>query len=940
VENDAGSTRAVTALAESPDGRIWAGTERGLFVLNRRGGGVSVMRHLPGDPESLASDAVRSIRVGPDGAVWVLTQEFGAASSTLHRLAPVNALRVAAGSTSSRRDARGLALSVAERIAGPPSLAIHVAANGRDIWASAGDRLDLSAPATIAGDGTPPEDSAFRRTIAPGMPGPATAFAEDHRGRLWIGTHDGLFVRDPSTGSDRARRVPTTASGGRGLTDEVTALSRDRSGALWVGTFGGALRLDSQPVGFDHIGHQPGDDRSLASGEVSAVHQDGSGAVWIGTYGSGLDQLDPRTGHVRHHRGGAPGGPCGDYIWSLTPSTNGVLWATAGNTLCHLDADGRFREYSLPGEASPAVAVRERRRLVPGGNAPSSDAETALLLGTAAGLFEFVPSSGTARRLLGRHDGFAGVVDSLLVGGNDDVWAASGGSGQLARVTSDGAVTIFRTGTEGIWDMHLGTSGDLWLATGSGLARFEPESGETTRIVDTSGPASRAGGRSPGSVYYSVLEDDEGRLWLGTSKGLVRVDPSGDEPRFRSFDVRSGVRNVEFNRHAGFRGADGRMFFGGMNGVTVFHPAEVLDDSYVPPVAVTAVRIGTGPTERTVNPFALGRLVLSPADSAIDFEFAALDFTRRAANQYAYRLDGIDGDWVTGHTRRFARYAGLPAGDYVFRVKASNADGIWDEEGIALPVTVLPAFWQTWWFRALAAAALAGALALAYRARVRHLIEIERMRLRIAGDLHDELGSELSGIALLSGMLRRGPHLDARDRERLGDIESGARRVLDGLRDAVWYIDPDHDTLGALARRMRSFAERALPGLQQEFMTNVFESGAPVGMDVRRDLFLVYKELVANVARHAGAARVSSRLSLQAESLVLEVEDDGAGFEPGRSFEGTGLRNVRRRAQRLGAFLVVESRPGHGTRIRLTMEAPRMRRAEDPPDSARGLPPA
>jgi signal transduction histidine kinase len=191
------------------------------------------------------------------------------------------------------------------------------------------------------------------------------------------------------------------------------------------------------------------------------------------------------------------------------------------------------------------------------------------------------------------------------------------------------------------------------------------------------------------------------------------------------------------------------------------------------------------------------------------------------------------------------------------------------------------------------------------------------MRLRIAGDLHDELGSELSGIALVSSLLRSGAHLTAHDHERLAQVQATSLRVLQGLRDIVWYINPEHDTVGSLVARMRADVETLLGDRDCQVTVEVVDDGTRMDMERRRHLLLAFKEILHNVARHAGECAVNVRFAAAGERFTLEVADDGAGFDPALPSSGSGLGSLRRRAQRLGAELAIDSRPGGGTRVRL-----------------------
>ena len=858
---------SITALAEDHSGRLWVGTDEGLASISPGRDAARVLKHDPGNRRSLAADFVRRIQVAPDGQVWVLTER--AYESNLHRLADDGV----------------------QRIPIPHTRAFHVGPPG-ELW------LDRTGPA--------PRDLATAPDTGR-SPLVATAFLEDAGGRLWIGTYNGLWLRP--AGADAVLPVSSGRSErSGGLTSEVTAIAQDRAGAVWVGTYGGVLRHDPNRKEFEHIGHQPGDPDTLSSNAVSSIYQDPSGRLWVGTYGTGLDEIDRATGAVRHHRH-RPGDPtslCHDYIYDLSPSARATLWIASHDALCSFE-QGVFRRHHLGQDIGRISVVRER-------------SDGALWLGSGTGLYAYVPRTGDLRFVGGAGAGLVEPIDAMHATPDGILWVASGDSGDLASFDPEtGAVATFR-GVEatGIWDIVSAGGGALWLATGAGAIRFDRTRGVADRLA-------RANDGN-GSVYYSVLLDEENRPWFGTNKGLVRYDPAGPETGFRRYDLGDGLGSLEFNRHATFRTGSGELIFGGMSGLTIFHPASIRDNPYVPPVALTAVNVLSRSGERRVETGDAAGVTLEPDDYAVSFEFAALNFTQSHKNRYAYTLDGFDDGWIQAETRRSVRYTSLPPGTYRFRVKGANNDGLWNEADAGIALTVLPPLWQTGWFRTVLVVALVGGLAAAHRARTRRLLELHEMRLRIASDLHDELGSDLSGIALATGMIAGRDHLTPRERRRLEEVSASAVRVTEGLRDIVWYINPEHDTLAAMERRMKAVAASLLDGTSYRFVSEGVPAAARVAMDRRRHLFLIFKELLHNVLRHARATDVEITLRVEDDRLTLVVADDGVGFAIGEQTGGTGLKSMRRRAAALGGELTIESRTGRGTRARVTAPLARARR--------------
>jgi signal transduction histidine kinase len=356
-----------------------------------------------------------------------------------------------------------------------------------------------------------------------------------------------------------------------------------------------------------------------------------------------------------------------------------------------------------------------------------------------------------------------------------------------------------------------------------------------------------------------------------------------------------------------------------MAGLTWFDPAAIGTDTRPAGAVLSKLTILGDGGERALEPAAAPVLELGPHDRALTIEIAVPFFTRPDRCRVAHRLVGFEADWVDIGTRRSVRYTHLPAGRHLLEVRAANPDGQWGPVTVRLPLQVRPPVWQTWWFRLAAVAVAIAVLILAYRLRVARLLALERVRLRIAGDLHDELGSDLSGIAIAAGMVARRPDLEDRDRHRLEEAGATAVRVMQSLRDVVWCVDPDHDSAEALVDRLRTTATTLLEGHRVELE---LAAHGELSMDVRRILLQSAKELMHNVVRHARASSVRLALHDTSDGIELEVADDGAGFDPDAAASGTGLRRIARRVEAIGGTLSVATEPGHGTRI--TIQAPRL----------------
>ena len=500
---------------------------------------------------------------------------------------------------------------------------------------------------------------------------------------------------------------------------------------------------------------------------------------------------------------------------------------------------------------------------------------------------------------------FADVEPGFLWVGAVNLWRAPIQGGRIAGPVRPMLGRGRRSAA--YYDMLRDRQGTLWVGTDDGLLRWSGAAGEFQPVEL---PELKA------TTVFALAEDRQGRLWAGTAHGLVQYTPStGRARRYTSAD---GFLGGELNRRAGLLRRNGRMLFGGINGITEFDPEGVVGARNSAPVALTRWRRVTPDGMRDVPIDALDTLRVEPGDRAFTLEYVAISFTTSLGRRFRYRMEGLDEDWIET-TARQATYSAPRPGRYRFAVQtAAGSEGEWSAED-TIVLRVIPPWWATNWFRALAVLMLGAALWLGHRWRLRHVLATERVRLRISRDLHDEIGAGLSGLALLSDSARStGPSSEPeRTLERIG---TSARSMAADLRDIVWAIDPDADRLGDVVTRMKDVAGALLPGIRVRFdVPPSQELTARIDMSARRDLLLAYKEMLHNVAKHARATEVDVSLVPRAGALELTVSDDGAGLDPTGARNGTGLKSLAERARRLGGQFEIETRPGGGTTARLRL---------------------
>jgi signal transduction histidine kinase len=426
------------------------------------------------------------------------------------------------------------------------------------------------------------------------------------------------------------------------------------------------------------------------------------------------------------------------------------------------------------------------------------------------------------------------------------------------------------------------------------------------------------------------------------SKTGLAACADGDNAKLRSlnFGLSDGLPSLECSggsQPAGCKTTDGNLWFPTAKGLVGVDPKTIKINPLPPPVVIEEIRVDDQPVARGADP--AGKLAIAPGRHRLEFDYAGLSFVAPERVLFKYRLDGLDEQWVDAAEKRVANYSYLPPGRYVFRVTACNNDGIWNENGASLPFIVLPYFWQTWWFRlcaALGAAiAVGGSVLLATRRRMRLKLDrlereqaIERERTRIAKDIHDDLGSSLTRITMLSESARGELSASPEAAIQVDQIYNTARELTRAMDEIVWAVNPEHDSLDSLAIYLGKFAQDYLRASQIRCRLSIPEELPPwpVTAEVRHNLFLAFKEALHNVVKHSRATEVRVSLTLQTRAFVLTVQDNGRGFspelvpsrisaDPDRIESGHGLINMKMRLQEIYGRCEIQSVLQVGTTV-------------------------
>ncbi|HUH97743.1 MAG TPA: two-component regulator propeller domain-containing protein [Anaerolineales bacterium] len=721
-----GSGTEVSAIDQDRSGTLWVGTYgSGLNALDLTTDRITTYRHHQDDPRSLSNDSINSIYISPAGEVWICTD------GGLDRFDPKTRsfdhfLLSALGSP------------IADNV---PVRAVYQDYQGM-MWIGTLDgliRWDRAANRFVLYQHEPndPEslsDNSVKRVF------------EDSQGALWIGTLRGLnqfdsirnrfirYIHDPND--------PSSLS-----SDYVRSIFEDRSGVLWVGTsFGGLNKYARSTQKFQLDTNQPGLPNNLSDNNVWSIYEDQSGNLWIGTFFSGLNKLDARSGSVTiyRHDPSNPTSLSDDEIRAILQDRNGVFWiGTENGGLNRFDpATGAFLHYQN-NAGDPASLSSDHVFCI------YEDHLGRLWIGTElGGLDRFDQPSGTFVHYQHNADDPLSLSDDNVRAIYEDhtgnLWIGTEKGGLDLWNERDHGFKIYRhdpadpASLSSDWVLSIleDKNGNLWFGTLGGLDRLDRTTQSFAHYTVKSG--------LPDNTIYGILEDADGNLWLSTNKGLSKFNPAAGT--FRNYDTGDGLQGDQSNPGAYFQSQHGEMFFGGVKGFNSFFPRQVHDNPIPPPVVISDIK-KYNQTLRT-NLVSNESVRLSYSDNFISFDFSALDYNAPAKNQYAYQLVGVDPDWVYAGTRRYASYTNLPGGDYAFRVKASNNDGIWNETGTTLQIHITPPFWQTWWFMGIIGLTLISGAVGGYRLRVRDVEARNRALAQRVEQRTHELAA-LNGIAVV-----------------------------------------------------------------------------------------------------------------------------------------------------------------------------------------------
>ncbi|MGA9293924.1 MAG: sigma 54-interacting transcriptional regulator [Ignavibacteriaceae bacterium] len=790
----------INTICIDPEGNIWIGTfNSGLNKYNPYRKKITRFTFDHNNPNTISHDNINSICADSSGIIWVGTD------NGLNKFTPKN----------SENDEY-----IIERIFHQPSNELSLSDNTvyslmqddySNLWIGTSDGLNiLSKNKNGSGEYS---FINFKSNLSDDLSlsdNTVRAIYRDSRQNIWIGTDKGLnkVLRNARNKITGFKKYLNDVHNINSLShNQVYAVCEDNSGKLWIGTNGGGLNLfNSDDNSFTRYFHDPLDPRSLAYNEIRAVFKDKSGTMWIGTYGSGIDKVSRGAGEfiLYKYRPNDNNSLSHPIIWAIYEDNNDILWiGTHGGGLNKLDRERNKYECYRHNPNNKNSLSNDIVRVI------YKDSKGYLWLGThGGGINRFNPETNEFVVYRYNPDNPASLafdeIRSIYEDKAGDLWVGTYGYGLDKLNRETGTFTHYKNNPENnktlsnnfVRIIYEDKSGRLWIGTeGGGLNKFDREANSFEHF--TADPNNSSGLNSdyifavhespegilwlgtwggglnkfnikaeafehfttldglPSNSIYGILEDESGNLWLSTNNGISRFNPA--ERTFNNYNIKDGLQDNEFNGGSYFKSRKGEMFFGGIKGFNSFFPGNIKDNKFIPNVVITSFQKFNKEIEFDKPVYSVENIGLTYKDYLFTFEFASLDFSAPEKNKYAYKMEGLDKDWIyTASSRRFATYTTLPPGEYTFRVKGSNSDGIWNEKGAFVNIIIFPPFWMTWWFRGLIFGAIAISVYILYKKRVKNLEEKRKAlaeRLQEKTKLSNELQSALSEVEVLKNRL-------------------------------------------------------------------------------------------------------------------------------------------------------------------------------------------
>lgn len=753
-----------------------------------------------------------------------------------------------------------------------------------------------------------------------------TSITEDQAGKLWIGSYtSGLVSLDPKT-----LYMKREFNFGD---NEVNKLLIDSKSNLWIGTNSGLYYIDSKTNKVNHYQYQPFIAHGISSNTLYELYEDKSGNIWIAA--NGLDLYNPRKRVFQTFRPNpeSKNNLSDDHINTFCEDNEGNIWIGTET--------GSLNEFNTKTKTFTEIKLTDKKGAVATNLYQIAfDGKYLWLASFQSGLIRYDKKTGSSYFFLNNHPsplGKEAFVNNVLLDFDGTIWIGTYDNGLYHYDPKTDKVSSFKAslqntnaiGANFINRLYLDKKNNLWIGLwGGGLSLFIRDKGtfinyrydrnnksglsdqavsgiiqhdDSTYFICTQTGINKLN-RNTGkfthyfekdglasNVTYDILPDNQGHYWITTNEGLIHFNPVNNT--FKTYSETDGLAANEFNHRAVLASTSGYFYVGTIAGFSRFNPSDFKENKTPPILVIESYEV----FDKTFP--ASGNIQLPYDENYLTFHFSAIDFSSPEKIRYQYKLEGIDKDWQESGTSREAHYTNLDPGTYYFRVRAANADGYWTEPGATMKLHIAPPFWKTVWFLTLIILVISSIIYAAHRYRLQQSLKVERLRNKIASDLHDEVGSSLTRISIYADLIQN-ETADLESKNYLKGISALSREVVTTMSDIVWSIDNRYDTLEALLLRMKDFATEILQSknIELHFQTSGLQPGKVLDPGLKQNLYLIFKEAINNIVKHAQASVVSVLIQENKDGFLMRIEDNGKGLPSTESVRGNGLRSMRRRA--------------------------------------------
>ena len=757
------------------------------------------------------------------------------------------------------------------------------------------------------------------------------AFFENNNGSIWLGSTDAGLYCLTYNGSKLIKILNNkliAKNGSSTYSNKVLSIYEDNSGIIWLGTRAGIFKSkDENKINFKLFKSSSDNNNTLLDNSVWSFFESkyDMNNIWIGT-SRGISRLDRQSGNFTNFPEPDFGHKDKSFqVRGICENTSKQLWlATLGGGLIEFDKTNSVYK-NLKEKIEKGSNEQEDL-----GYSVCSDGNNIIWMGTNnGGLIRFNKNLNVYKKInllpLMENISFFWIT-SICKDDPDILWLGTWNLGLIRYNYETGKYQQFRhnptnsnsVSSDIILSIYKSKNNILWIGTyGGGLNKLDLKTGQFSHYFEKDGLSN--------NVIYGILEDNSGNLWMSTNKGLSKFNPATQT--FTNYGVEDGIQGNEFNLGACYKTKDGELFFGGDNGFNSFYPDATINQ--IPPKIVLTNFIKNGnKLSYTGSLNNVKQIDLTYDENNFSIEFVALHYKDPLKNQYAYQLSGIDKHWIYTNNKRKVSYTGLLPGNYVFKIKAANCDGVWTDNPVELSIIISPPFWQQLWFILATGIMILITVYIYGKNRAYRKLRLEKikneereiLRKRIAADFHDELGHRVTKINMMSKLLET--ELNNKTNEAsdyIHKITENADGLFNEMREFIWELNPERDSLNDLATHLKSFSEQIfdqtdvafqLVGLKDEY------EEIKLPMDWRQHLLRIFKEGMHNILKHAKDCKnVCLEITFKEKRLIIILSDDGTGFTYNGNHAGNGLINMCERAKKLNGTLNIESDIGQGSRI-------------------------